>query len=130
MSGKKEKRQPERHTHQTSHSGHREQQFVHYECKDKNLKAEYYVVSSPLLGTTEVSFQLPYLDWLKLEGSEIWSNLDEFLAEAQSTNTRIPRQDPLSESGTALYKNLLSWSVLSVYEHLKQLFEAIFRRKK
>ena len=73
-----------------------------------DLKAEYFIYTNYLFDVTEVTFQLPYRDWLKLEKSEVLKNLDEYLSEVQKPYRKIYRQDQLVVMEKVVYKNPLS----------------------
>ena len=55
----------------------------------------------------EVSFQLPFRDWQILEKSEVWKNLDEFLAGVQIEYIPKYHRDPPTVEEKVVYRNLL-----------------------
>ena len=63
--------------------------------RTNGLKSEYEIYVNWMMSNqiAEVSFQLPFPDWQKLEKSEVWKNLDEFLAGVQTEY--IPRYHQL-----------------------------------
>ena len=93
-----------------------------------DLKAEYFIYTNYLFDVTEVAFQLPYRDWLKLEKSEVLKNLDEYLSEVQKPYRKIYRQDQLVVMEKVVYKNPLSAFVQGVRERWKRLSNALYKK--
>lgn len=93
-----------------------------------DLKAEYFIYTNYLFDVTEVTFQLPYRDWLKLEKSEVLKNLDEYLSEVQKPYRKIYRQDQLVVMEKVVYKNPLSAFVQGVRERWKRLSNALYKK--
>ena len=56
-------------------------------AKMKQIKEGYAVkmgfFGKPTPQVIQVSFEMPYLDWLQLEESDVWQNLLEVLEAAQ-----------------------------------------------
>lgn len=42
-----------------------------------------YVVDTMVIGVTDISFRLPSHDWERLEKSELWNQVCQFLSEVQ-----------------------------------------------
>ena len=76
--------------------------------REDGLKSEYIVYSTCLSDVVEISFQVPTSDWLKLEKSEVWKNLDKYLSEVQRPYTKMRHRDQLIVPGAVAYKNPLS----------------------
>lgn len=87
-----------------------------------------YDVTHNILGDTKVSFQLPYHDWLKLEESEVWKNLDEYLFRVQTPDMHMFPQDQPFEVEKMENKSLVSRPVPSADERLKRLIEALLHK--
>lgn len=77
--------------------------------RTNGLKSEYdiYVNWMNPNQLAEVSFQLPFHDWQRLEKSEVWKNLDEFLAEVQTEYIPKYHHDPPVVVEKVVYKSLL-----------------------
>lgn len=95
--------------------------------RENGLKSSYDVTWN-ILGDTRVSFQLPYRDWLKLEESEVWRNLDEYLFRVQTPDMHMFPQGPPFEAGKMENKSLVSRPAPSACGHLKQLIVALLRK--
>lgn len=76
--------------------------------RTNGLKSEYeiYVNWMNPNQLAEVSFQLPFRDWQTLEKSEVWKNLDEFLAEVQTEYIPKCHHDPPVVEEKVAYKSL------------------------
>ena len=77
--------------------------------RTNGLKSEYeiYVDWTNPNQIAEVSFQLPFHDWKILENSEVWKNLDEFLAGVQIEYIPKYHRDPPTVEEKVVYRNLL-----------------------
>lgn len=77
--------------------------------RTNGLKSEYeiYVDWTNPNQIAEVSFQLPFHDWKRLENSEVWKNLDEFLAGVQIEYIPKYHRDPPTVEEKVVYRNLL-----------------------
>ena len=77
--------------------------------RTNGLKSEYeiYVNWMNPNQIAEVSFQLPFHDWKILENSEVWKNLDEFLAGVQIEYIPKYHRDPPTVEEKVVYRNLL-----------------------
>ena len=77
--------------------------------RTNGLKSEYeiYVNWMNPNQLAEVSFQLPFRDWKILENSEVWKNLDEFLAGVQIEYIPKYHRDPPTVEEKVVYRNLL-----------------------
>ena len=77
--------------------------------RTNGLKSEYeiYVDWTNPNQIAEVSFQLPFRDWKILENSEVWKNLDQFLAGVQTEYIPKYRRDPPTVEEKVVYKSLL-----------------------
>lgn len=77
--------------------------------RENGLKSEYeiYVNWMNPNQLAEVSFQLPFRDWQRLEKSEVWKNLDEFLAGVQIEYIPKYHHDPPVVAEKVVYKSLL-----------------------
>lgn len=77
--------------------------------RENGLKSEYeiYVNWMNPNQIAEVSFQLPFHDWKILENSEVWKNLDEFLAGVQIEYIPKYHRDPPTVEEKVVYRNLL-----------------------
>ena len=77
--------------------------------RTNGLKSEYeiYVNWMNPNQLAEVSFQLPFHDWQRLEKSEVWKNLDEFLAGVQTEYIPKYHRDPPTVEEKVVYRNLL-----------------------
>lgn len=90
--------------------------------RTNGLKSEYEIYVNWMMSNqiAEVSFQLPFPDWQRLEKSEVWKNLDEFLAGVQTEY--IPRyhraQPTVVEK--VVYKSLLGTVCAYVRDKLTQ----------
>ena len=100
----------------------------HLEERVNGLKSEYRTRTNYLMETVEVSFLLPYRDWLKLENSEAWKSLDEFLLEVQKPDMQMFHPEKLVVAEKVLYKNPLLEHVQVACERLKQLHKVVFRK--
>lgn len=76
--------------------------------RENGLKSEYeiYVNWMNPDQLAEVSFQLPFRDWKRLEKSEVWKNLDEFLSEVQTEYIPKYRQGPPIVVEKVVYRSL------------------------
>lgn len=95
--------------------------------RTNGLKSSYDVTWN-ILEDTKVSFQLPYRDWLKLEESEVWKNLDEYLFRVQTPDMHKFPQDLPFEAEKLENKSPAPMSAPSVGEHLKQLIVALWHK--
>lgn len=77
--------------------------------RTNGLKSEYeiYVDWTNPNQLAEVSFQLPFHDWKILENSEVWKNLDEFLAGVQIEYIPKYHRAPPTVEEKVVYRNLL-----------------------
>ena len=77
--------------------------------RENELKSEYeiYVNWMNPDQLAEVSFQLPFRDWKILENSEVWKNLDEFLAGVQIEYIPKYRQVQPIVAEKVVYRSLL-----------------------
>lgn len=77
--------------------------------RTNGLKSEYeiYVDWTNPNQLAEVTFQLPFHDWQRLENSEVWKNLDEFLAGVQIEYIPKYHRDPPTVEEKVVYRNLL-----------------------
>ncbi len=77
--------------------------------RTNGLKSEYDVYVNWMMTDqiAKVSFRLPFRDWQTLEKSEIWKNLDEFLAEVQTEYIPKCHHDPPVVEEKVVYKSLL-----------------------
>lgn len=77
--------------------------------RTNGLKSEYeiYVDWTNPNQIAEVSFQLPFRDWKILENSEVWKNLDEFLAGVQIEYIPKYHRAPPTVEEKVVYRNLL-----------------------
>ena len=77
--------------------------------RENGLKSEYeiYVNWMNPDQLAEVSFQLPFRDWQRLEKSEVWKNLDEFLSEVQIEYIPKYHRVPPIVAEKVVYRSLL-----------------------
>lgn len=77
--------------------------------RTNGLKSEYDVYVNWMMTDqiAEVSFQLPFPDWQTLEKSEVWKNLDEFLAGVQTEYIPRYHHDPPVVAEKVVCRNLL-----------------------
>ena len=77
--------------------------------RENGLKSEYEIYVNWMMSNqiAEVSFQLPFHDWKILENSEVWKNLDEFLAGVQIEYIPKYHRDPPTVEEKVVYRNLL-----------------------
>lgn len=95
--------------------------------RTNGLKASYDVTWN-ILEDTRVSFRLPYRDWLKLEESEVWKNLDEYLFQVQTPDMHKFPQDLPFGAEKLENKSPAPRSAPSVGERLKQLIVALLHK--
>lgn len=90
--------------------------------RTNGLKSEYeiYVDWTNPNQIAEVSFQLPFRDWQRLENSEVWKNLDEFLAGVQIEYIPKYHRDPPTVEEKVVYRNLLGRVRVYVRDKLTQ----------
>lgn len=88
--------------------------------RENGLKSEYEIYVNWLNPNqlAEVSFQLPFHDWQTLEKSEVWKNLDEFLAEVQIEYIPKYRQAPPIVREKVVYRSLLGSLIAFVRDKL------------
>lgn len=77
--------------------------------RTNGLKSEYDVYVNWMMTDqiAKVSFRLPFRDWQTLEKSEVWKNLDEFLAEVQTEYIPKYHHDPPVVAEKVVCKSLL-----------------------
>lgn len=77
--------------------------------RTNGLKSEYDVYVNWMMTDqiAKVSFRLPFRDWQTLENSEVWKNLDEFLAGVQIEYIPKYHRDPPTVEEKVVYRNLL-----------------------
>lgn len=88
--------------------------------RENGLKSEYeiYVNWTNPDQLAEVSFQLPFRDWQRLEKSEVWKNLDEFLSGVQTEYIPKYRQAPPIVVEKVVYRSLPGFLLAFVHEKL------------
>ncbi len=96
--------------------------------RPNDLKSEYIVYSTCMSDLVEVSFQLPVHDWTKLENSEVWRSLDEYLSEVQKPYEKMYRQDQQFVVERVVYKNPLTEVVRAVHGKMIRLLNALCSR--
>ena len=90
--------------------------------RTNGLKSEYEIYVNWMMSNqiAEVSFQLPFPDWQKLEKSEVWKNLDEFLAGVQTEYIpKYHRAQPIVVE-KVVYRSLLGTVCAYVRDKLTQ----------
>lgn len=90
--------------------------------RTNGLKSEYDVYVNWMMTDqiAKVSFQLPFPDWQRLEKSEVWKNLDEFLAEVQTEYIPKYHHDPPVVAEKVVCKSLLGKVCAYVHDKLTQ----------
>lgn len=88
--------------------------------RENGLKSEYeiYVNWTNPDQLAEVSFQLPFRDWQRLEKSEVWKNLDEYLSEVQTEYIPKYRQVQPIVAEKVVYRSLLGSLIAFVRDKL------------
>lgn len=88
--------------------------------RTNGLKSEYdiYVNWMNPNQLAEVSFQLPFHDWQRLEKSEVWKNLDEFLAGVQIEYIPKYHRAPPIVAEKVVYRSLLGSLIAFVRDKL------------
>ena len=90
--------------------------------RTNGLKSEYDVYVNWMMTDqiAKVSFRLPFRDWQTLEKSEVWKNLDEFLAEVQTEYIPKYHHDPPVVAEKVVCKSLLGKVCAYVHDKLTQ----------
>lgn len=88
--------------------------------RENGLKSEYEIYVNWMMSNqiAEVSFQLPFPDWQRLEKSEVWKNLDEFLAGVQTEYIPKYHRAPPIVAEKVVYRSLLGSLIAFVRDKL------------
>lgn len=87
-------------------------------------------ITQNILGQTTVTFSMSSHGWLKLEKSEAWKEICEYLEEFQTQEIHWLHQENLFPLEKEYCKNPLSQLVHSSHVCLKKLWLAIWNRGK